>query len=104
VVGFVWNLAVARWLHEQNPVPGAFYTTEGLPMHIDCRGTGSPAIVLEAAASAPWSEWRLVQQCLIDMAPSLAQSDPTFEQQATNLVDNRCATHHPTLPYAMQGL
>src|SRR5260370_22353441 len=61
VFGFVWNLAVARWLHEQNPVPGAVYTTEGLPMHIDCRGTGSPAIVLEAAASAPWSEWRLVQ-------------------------------------------
>ena len=30
-------------------------------MHIDCRGTGSPALVLEAAASAPWSEWRLVQ-------------------------------------------
>jgi len=30
-------------------------------MHIDCSGTGSPAVILEAAASAPWSEWRLVQ-------------------------------------------
>ena len=30
-------------------------------MHIDCSGTGSPAIVMEAAASAPWSLWRKVQ-------------------------------------------
>jgi pimeloyl-ACP methyl ester carboxylesterase len=61
IAGFVWNLATARWLHAHNPVPGAFYTIEGLPMHIDCRGTGSPPLVLEAAASAPWSQWRSVQ-------------------------------------------
>lgn len=30
-------------------------------MHIDCSGTGSPPVVLEAAASAPWSQWRKVQ-------------------------------------------
>lgn len=30
-------------------------------MHIDCSGTRSPTIVLEAAASAPWSLWRKVQ-------------------------------------------
>lgn len=34
---------------------------DGLQMHIDCSGTGSPAVVLEAAASAPWSVWRKVQ-------------------------------------------
>src|SRR4030088_3399198 len=38
------------------------------------------------------------------MASPLAQSDSTFEQQATNLVDDCGATHHPTLPYSMQGL
>jgi hypothetical protein len=31
-------------------------------------------------------------------------SDSTFEQQATNLVDDCGATHHPALPYPMQGL
>src|SRR5579859_3972296 len=38
------------------------------------------------------------------MASSLAYSDSAFEQQTTNLVDNCCATHHPALPYPMQGL
>ena len=30
-------------------------------MHIECSGTGSPTVVMEAAASAPWSQWRKVQ-------------------------------------------
>src|SRR5258708_13057240 len=38
------------------------------------------------------------------MPSSLTQSDSTFEQQTTNLVDDCCATHHPTLPYEMQRL
>src|SRR3979411_2605221 len=61
-----WNLAAARWQHKRNPVPGTFYAVGGLQMHIDCSGTGSPAVVMEAAASAPWSLWRKVQ-------PELAQ-------------------------------
>jgi pimeloyl-ACP methyl ester carboxylesterase len=57
----LWNLAAAKWQHERNPVPGNFYTVEGRQMHIQCSGAGSPAIVMEAAASAPWSLWRKVQ-------------------------------------------
>src|SRR5882724_4854683 len=38
------------------------------------------------------------------MTPSLSQSNATFEQQSTNLVDDCRATHHPTLAHAMQGL
>lgn len=57
----LWNLTAAKWQHERNPVPGNFYTVDGLRMHIDCSGTGSPAVVMEAAASAPWALWRKVQ-------------------------------------------
>src|ERR1700687_6432689 len=57
----LWNQAAAKWQHERNRVPGNFYTVEGLQMHIDCSGTGSPSVVVEAAASAPWSLWRKVQ-------------------------------------------
>lgn len=57
----LWNLAATKWKHERNPVPGNFYTVEVRQMHIQCSGTGSPAVVLEAAASAPWSVWRKVQ-------------------------------------------
>jgi hypothetical protein len=38
------------------------------------------------------------------MASLPEQSDSTFEQQATNLVDHCRAMHHPTLPYPMRGL
>jgi len=57
----LWNLAAAKWQHQHNPVPGNFYSVEGRRMHIDCSGTGSPTVIMEAAASAPWSEWRRVQ-------------------------------------------
>src|SRR5258708_37880402 len=38
------------------------------------------------------------------MTPSLPQSNATFEQQSTNLVDDCRATHHPTLAHPVQGL
>ena len=31
----LWNLGAAKWRHEHNPVPGNFYSVEGLQMHID---------------------------------------------------------------------
>jgi pimeloyl-ACP methyl ester carboxylesterase len=51
---------MGNWQHRRNPVPGDFYAVNGLRMHIDCRGVGSPVVVMEAAASAPWSSWRKV--------------------------------------------
>src|SRR5712691_6577385 len=38
------------------------------------------------------------------MTPSLPQSNATFEQQSTNLVDDCRATHHPALAHPVQGL
>lgn len=57
----LWNLTAAKWQHARNPVPGSFYTVEGLQMHIECSGTSSPTVVMEAGASTPWSLWRKVQ-------------------------------------------
>jgi alpha-beta hydrolase superfamily lysophospholipase len=60
----LWNFAMASWERERNPVPGKFHTVNGLQMHIDCSGTGSPVVVMEAAASATWWLWRNVQSDL----------------------------------------
>lgn len=57
----VWNASVAAWQHRRNPVPGESHIIDGYQMHIDCRGAGSPTVVMEEAASAPWSEWRKIQ-------------------------------------------
>jgi pimeloyl-ACP methyl ester carboxylesterase len=56
-----WSFLVARQKHLNTPPPGTFVTVDGKQLHIECTGQGSPAVVLEAASSAPWSEWRLVQ-------------------------------------------
>lgn len=60
----LWNLAATRWQHAHNPVPGSFYSVDGRLMHIDCAGTGSPTVVIEAAASASWLAWKGVQSHL----------------------------------------
>ena len=57
----LWNLAVTKWQHAQNPVPGNFYSVDGRQMHIYCSGTGSPTVVMEAGASSAWLTWRRVQ-------------------------------------------
>jgi pimeloyl-ACP methyl ester carboxylesterase len=57
----LWNLAVTKWQHRRNAVPGNFYSVEGRQMHIYCAGTGSPTIVIEAASSANSLGWQAVQ-------------------------------------------
>ena len=57
----VWNVAATTWMHRQNPVPGTFFSVGGYQMHIVCTGSGSPTVVMEAAASASWLAWRRVQ-------------------------------------------
>lgn len=56
-----WNFAVTAWQHARNPVPGNFYSVYGRQMHIYCSGSGSPTVVIEAAASASWLAWQGVQ-------------------------------------------
>jgi pimeloyl-ACP methyl ester carboxylesterase len=62
------NLAIVKWEHARNPVPGAFYDVDGAQMHIDCTGSGSPTVVLESAASASYMLWRRVQPELSQVA------------------------------------
>jgi pimeloyl-ACP methyl ester carboxylesterase len=57
----VWNLAVTRWQHAHNPVPGSFYVIGGKRMHMYCSGIGSPTIVVEAGLGSDWLGWQVVQ-------------------------------------------
>jgi pimeloyl-ACP methyl ester carboxylesterase len=57
----LWNLAVTKWQHAHNPVPGNFYLIDGWQMHLYCSGTGSPTVVIEAGASANSLGWQAVQ-------------------------------------------
>lgn len=55
------NLAVTKWQHARNPVPGNFYSVYGKQMHLYCSGSGSPTIIIEAGAGADWLGWQGVQ-------------------------------------------
>ena len=60
----LWNLAVTKWKHAHNPVPGNFYAVNGRQMHIFCSGTGSPTVLIETGAGATWLGWQGVQSQL----------------------------------------
>jgi pimeloyl-ACP methyl ester carboxylesterase len=62
----LWNLAVVKWQHAHNLVPGNFYSVNGHQMHIYCSGAGSPTLVIEAGLGSDWLGWQGVQ-------PKLAQ-------------------------------
>jgi len=49
-----------------HPPPGAFYTVKGYRMHINCTGSGSPTIVLEAGLGNDALIWGKVQPVLAE--------------------------------------
>lgn len=48
----------------RHPAPGLMYTVDGHRMRIDCIGSGSPTIILEAGAGEDGLEWEGVQPVL----------------------------------------
>jgi len=55
--GFVWEHRSAANDRAAHPAPGRTYDLDGLAMHIDCRGTGEPVVVLEAGLMAGSTSW-----------------------------------------------
>jgi pimeloyl-ACP methyl ester carboxylesterase len=55
------NLILNVVLRSRYPAPGAFYSVNGLPMHLYCTGHGSPTVVLDAGGGNDWLIWQKVQ-------------------------------------------
>ena len=50
--------AIARlWFRAHNSPPGETYTVDGRKMHIDCSGTGSPTVILDAGLGNDAASW-----------------------------------------------
>ena len=56
-----FNAIALGWLRAHNPPPGDNYTVNGHTMHINCTGSGSPTIVLEAGLGNDALIWGGVQ-------------------------------------------
>lgn len=57
--------AIARfWFHTHHPTPGQTYTVDGRKMYLECTGSGSPTIVLDAGLGNDSVIWAKVQPAL----------------------------------------
>lgn len=64
VAGFTYETIMAAGDDQRYPPLGQILTVDGYAMHIDCRGEGSPTVILESGAggfSRMWSESLVTQ-------------------------------------------
>lgn len=59
-----FNAIRLYYVRTTNPLPGNLYTVDGRKMHLNCTGSGSPTIVLEAGSGGDAFVWGGVQPAL----------------------------------------
>lgn len=81
------------------PPPGRIYDIDGLALHLDCRGQGSPTIVLEAGLTSGSASWATVHDALAAQTrtcaydrPGLDWSAPIKQSQSAEQVSERLHT------------
>ncbi len=94
-IGAIYQFSAAYMEREEYPAPGKMYEIDGLSIHLDCRGTGSPTVILEAGLASGSLSWTLVHDALADRTrtcaydrPGIDWSDPVdSEQSSTDVVE-----------------
>lgn len=59
-VGASYQLVATQQDRQTHPPPGDLIDVEGSVFHLNCRGEGTPTIVLEAGAGSTSSQWAWV--------------------------------------------
>lgn len=96
VAGSVYQWSQQKAEQEQFPPPGQMIDVEGLSLHIDCRGQGTPTIVIESGLMSGSASWglvhdplaRLTRVCAYDR-PGMDWSEPSGELLRADLVAER---------------
>jgi pimeloyl-ACP methyl ester carboxylesterase len=78
------------------PAPGKFYQIDGIKIHLDCRGTGSPTVLFESGLTTGSLSWSLVHDdiaahtrvCAYDR-PGIDWSDPINRMSHAPEIANR---------------
>lgn len=61
------------------PAPGDHYDVDGLSLHLDCRGQGSPTVVLEAGLTSGSLSWSMVHDALAEQTRVCAYDRPGID-------------------------
>ena len=61
------------------PVPGEMVMVDGLDLHLDCRGSGHPVVLLEAGLTTGSTSWELVQDEIASFTRVCAYDRPGID-------------------------
>ncbi len=100
IAGFVYQWFSARADSKNFPPPGVMHSVDGLNIHMDCRGQGTPAVILEAGLTFGSTSWGLVHDALAQQTRVCAYDRPGIdwsEQTRVPLSAERVAERLHTL-------
>ncbi len=78
-VGSLYQWQAARQDRMAIPAPGELLEVDGLRIHLDCRGSGEPTIVLEAGLGYGASTWSQVHEPLAALTRTCAYDRPGMD-------------------------
>lgn len=64
IAGFIWERMSSASDRAAHPAPGRSFDVDGIAMHIDCRGTGEPTVLLEAGLMSGSTSWLRVHDAI----------------------------------------
>ena len=79
LVGFAYQLTMEQRDRVAYPAPGEIYQVGGIDLHLDCRGQGTPTIILEAGLMSGSSSWMLVHDELAAVTRTCAYDRPGMD-------------------------
>lgn len=96
VTGTVYQWSQQRAEQEKFQPPGAMIDVDGLTLHLDCRGQGTPTIVIESGLMSGSASWGLVHEPLAQLTrvcaydrPGMDWSEPGDEPLQAERVSHR---------------
>jgi len=79
ILGFVYQSVQEGNDLAAYPAPGKIYDVDGLALHLDCRGQGSPTILLEAGLTSGSFSWALVHDAIASKTRVCAYDRPGMD-------------------------
>ena len=79
IVGATYQRQQAAADRDRFPLPGRLVEVDGLQMHLDCRGSGKPVVILEAGLGFGSSTWALVHDAMSEYSEICAYDRPGLD-------------------------
>jgi pimeloyl-ACP methyl ester carboxylesterase len=82
VLGFTYQSVQQNKDRANFPAPGELYDIDDMSLHLDCRGDGSPTLVMEAGLTSGSFSWGLVHDELASVTQVCAYDRPGMDWSA----------------------